>query len=252
MYLICVLYGVYASVRCVFMCRDESCPRKVSRSWTLKVTLLHPLLFILKPFMVRLLLWVWRKCQAWDHLRHCANLLLKKQLCASLIPVSDGNWGWEEQSREELVLGVGSTALGMLSVPHPLDKGEPHVSHGLKPASPVQPFFYLLLPPLPHPIHYSLVSEWLCASLLDHVGFLLCLAPLWTVESQVAYTTTDWTIYVPSHPRAMVGCCALGLVLDSTNCIWKILGTKAGFVLVMYRLLPLLLFPEWYTRTRIT
>lgn len=93
-------------------------------------------------------------------------MLLKKQLYASLTPVSDGNLGWEEQSREELLLGVGSTALGMLYVPYPLDKGEPRVSHALKPASLVQTFYYLPLPPLPHPSHD-------CTSLLGHIGFFL-------------------------------------------------------------------------------
>lgn len=171
-YGVCLIWG-----EC--MCWDESCTRKVSRSWTLKVTLPHLLLFILKPFTVRLLLWVWRKCQAWAHRRRCANLLLKKQLYASLTP--DGNLGWEEQIREELLLGVGSMALGMLYVPHPLDNGEPRVSHTLKPASPVQIFFCLPLPPLPHPSHDSVVSEGICISLLGHIGFLLWLTPLWTI-----------------------------------------------------------------------
>lgn len=98
-------------------------------------------------------------------------MLLKKQLYASLTP--DGNLGWEEQSREELLLGVGSAALGMLYVPHPLDNGEPHVSHTLKPASPVQIFFCLPLRPLPHPSHDSVASEGICISLLGHIGFLL-------------------------------------------------------------------------------
>jgi hypothetical protein len=138
--------------------------------------------------------------------------------------------GGAEQSGAGAGCGFLRPGHALPAPPSLLTKGSPEWVMASSPPHLSSSFYLPLTTPLPHPVHSSPDSEWFWTSLPDHIGLLL-----WLVQSQVAYTQTDWTISVPGSRGRWLG--AVHWLLESTDSTRKTFQTKAAFVLIMYRLL---------------